>query len=64
MAKCGMVGCTEKVIGGFQHVVDAGSFEYPNATIEGGRTLWCKEHERMLDGRLYGGRYLNQKELA
>jgi hypothetical protein len=64
MAKCGLVGCDKKAVGGFQSIIDAGNFQNPNATIEGGRTLWCEEHESMLNSGPGGGRYLNQKELG
>jgi hypothetical protein len=63
MAKCGIVDCTEEVIGGFQSTIDAGSFENPKATIPGMQTFWCNDHERLLNKSLGKGRYLSGKEM-
>jgi hypothetical protein len=63
MAKCGLVDCDKKAVGGFVKSIPAGNFENPNATIPGMRTVWCKEHESMLNSGLYGGRYLKSTEL-
>jgi hypothetical protein len=63
MAKCGIVGCTDKVVGGFQGTLDAGHFQNPTATIPDQRTLWCKDHESSLNRGLGKGHYLSKKEL-
>jgi hypothetical protein len=65
MAKCGLVSCEEKPIGGFQELIDASSHDHPNATIEGMKTAWCGEHESMLRPSVLGkrGRRLTAKEL-
>jgi len=63
MAKCSLVGCTNKVIGGFQKTIDAGNFENPAATIPGMKTLWCRDHEDILNIGLGRGRYLIAREL-
>lgn len=64
MAKCSIVGCDKKAVGGFIKIIPTGSFQNPTATIEDGHTLWCKEHESMLNSGLNVGRYLNPKELG
>jgi len=66
MAKCSLSGCTEKPIGGFVELIDAGTFDNPNDTLEGMRTGWCKAHESMLRPTTFGtgGRSLTKKELA
>lgn len=66
MAKCCMGGCTEKPIGGFVELIDAGTFDNPNDTLEGMRTGWCKAHESMLRPTVAGsrGRWLTKRELA
>jgi hypothetical protein len=63
MAKCGMRDCTEKVIGGFQSTIAAGTFENPEATIPGMQTFWCKTHESGLKQGLGRGRHLSGEEL-
>lgn len=63
MAKCGVVGCTETITGGFQSAMDAGNLQNPMATIPGMRTLWCKDHEGNLNRGLGRGHYLTPKEL-
>jgi hypothetical protein len=64
MAKCGIVGCDKRAVGGFTETTPAGSFDNPTATIESGRTLWCEEHESMLNSGPDGGRYLKRTELV
>jgi hypothetical protein len=56
VAKCGLVGCTEKVVGGFREVIDVGDFQNPTATIPGLRTLWCGSHESLLRPKVLGKR--------
>jgi hypothetical protein len=56
MAKCALVGCNEKPVGGFMELLDAGSFDSPNATIPGLKTAWCKTHEDMLRPSVLGKR--------
>lgn len=65
MAKCNLVGCEEKPIGGFQEFIHAGSSNFPNATIEGMKNAWCKSHEGMFRPDCVGkrGRWLTAKEL-
>jgi hypothetical protein len=63
MAKCGVVDCTEGVIGGFERSINAGNFENPTATIPGMRTLWCEDHESALNKGLGQGRYLSAEDL-
>jgi hypothetical protein len=66
MAKCNLGGCEEKAIGGFQELLDASSFDFPNATIKGSQTAWCKSHEAMLRPTVIGvrGKQLTAKELT
>jgi len=65
MSKCSLVNCTEKIVGGFQEIIDVGTFDHPNATIPGLRTHWCDTHESMLRPTILGkrGRWLTAEEL-
>jgi hypothetical protein len=63
MAKCGVVNCTEKVVGGFESTIDAGHFQSSTATIPGLLTYWCKDHEEGLNQDLGQGHYLSEQEL-
>jgi len=66
MAKCSVVGCEQKVVGGFKELISASSYENPSATIEGMRTLWCQEDEFMLRPTVAGkrGKFLTASQLA
>lgn len=66
MTKCSLSGCENPVIGGFKEIIDAGNFDNPHATIEGMKTLWCKEHKNWLSDDLYGkrGKFLSVIELT
>jgi hypothetical protein len=66
MAKCSLVGCANKPIGGFQKIIDAGTLDDPSATLLGTRTNWCEAHQEMLRPSTYGkrGRYLRSDELG
>jgi hypothetical protein len=35
MAKCSLVGCTQKPTGGFLELIDASDFDHPDATLDG-----------------------------
>lgn len=63
MVKCSIVGCAGIVSGGFQEVIQAGSFENPFATLPGLRTLWCDEHQPMLSQGLGDGDYLSEDDV-
>jgi hypothetical protein len=39
-------GCTEKVVAGYEEVLDAGDHDNPYATMPGLRAAWCKKHEQ------------------
>jgi hypothetical protein len=63
MPKCSVVGCNQRVIGGFQKLIDVtNSQSNTRETIPGSRTFWCKEHEEHLNRGLGSGRYLNTEE--
>jgi hypothetical protein len=65
MAKCGIVGCEAKAIGGFKEIIEAGNFDDPNATIDGMITTWCVEHEGLRSTvRGKRGKFLTPKELG
>jgi hypothetical protein len=53
MPKCGMRGCSDKVIGGFRERIDAGNYQDPGAEIPGLITSWCKAHESALRPTTY-----------
>lgn len=63
MVKCSVVGCDAPVVGGFQEVIDASSFDDPGATLDGMKRAWCAEHERSLKRNLPRGRFLTRAEL-
>ncbi len=63
MAQCGVIGCAKWVSGGFQAVVEAGTFESPFATTPTMRTLWCEDHESLLNKGLGNGDYLTEDEV-
>ena len=65
MAKCSMSGCNNKVVGGFQELIDVGNFQEPNATAPGMITVWCAEHEAELRPTVAGmpGRSLGPQQL-
>jgi hypothetical protein len=65
MTKCSLVGCQEKVVGGFQEIIDTGNFKNPIATIEGMRTIWCESHKDSLRSHVIGkqGTWLAAKDL-
>jgi hypothetical protein len=65
MAKCGIVGCAEKAIGGFREIVDARTLDDPTAAIPGLTTCWCKAHESTLRPTVLGKRgvWLTEKQL-
>lgn len=63
MEKCGVRGCTEKVVGGFQHVIDAGHLGDPSATLLGAKRFWCASHEQSLKQNLGKGRFLSKAQL-
>jgi hypothetical protein len=66
MARCAVVGCEEKVIGGFQETLSAGSFQRPAAGIKGGKIGWCATHQSLLLSKTLGksGVRLTVKELG
>lgn len=63
MVKCWIVGCTGKVVGGFQHILDAATTDDPKATLPGMKRAWCKDHEQEAKKGLGRGRFLTQEEL-
>jgi hypothetical protein len=65
MAKCGLVGCQEKVVGGFRELIVAGHTQDPSATIPGLQTFWCRSHEDSLRPHVLGKRgvWLSGKDL-
>ena len=65
MAKCSLVGCTNKPEGGFEKLIDAGTFDDPGATLRGTRIAWCAIHRETLEPKTYGlrGRSLSSVEL-
>jgi hypothetical protein len=63
LAKCGVVGCKGKIIGGFQEVHAVGHTHAPHATIPGDYIFWCEEHEHVLTQGLGYGRFFADKEL-
>lgn len=66
MAKCSVVGCEQKAVGGFKELISASSYDDPSASIEGMRTLWCKEDEALLRPTIAGkrGKFLTASQLA
>lgn len=56
MAKCAVVGCNEKAVGGFMEIIDAGTLQDPTATIPGLRTFWCESDEELLRPTVSGKR--------
>jgi len=63
MQKCGVVGCTRTVVGGFQEVLKVPILEDPNATILGMQRFWCAIHESSLNRNLPHGHYLRGDKL-
>jgi hypothetical protein len=65
MAKCSLVGCNNKPVGGVEEIVDAGSFDHPHATLPGLKTAWCIEHKEWLspEAMMRRHRTLTKKEL-
>jgi hypothetical protein len=65
MAKCTLVGCKNRAIGGVEEILDASHLQDPFATIPGMRTAWCREHEEMLKSSTFGKRVrkLTRQEL-
>ena len=63
MPKCMYEGCTEKVVGGYEDILDAGDHENPHATLPGMKTAWCKTNEQKAKQSLGRGRFLSQEEL-
>jgi len=65
MAKCALVGCDNKPVGGVERIIDAGNFDNPNATLPGLKTAWCAEHESWLAPEALARRHrkLTKREL-
>lgn len=63
MVKCSMVGCTGKVVGIFEEIVDAATIADPTATLRGAKTAWCREHAQTAREGLCRGRFLTQAEI-
>jgi hypothetical protein len=65
MAKCSLIGCNEKAVGGFQAIIDAGDMVNPTTTRLGLKTAWCHDHRESIVADLSGkrGRYLTQQEM-
>jgi hypothetical protein len=63
IAKCFIHGCTGRVVGGFQRILDAATIDDPNATLPGLKKAWCREHEQEGREGLGRGRFLTQAEL-
>jgi len=65
MAKCALVGCENKPVGGIEEIIDAGDLNNPNATLPGLKTAWCAEHESWIapQVRLKRHRKLTRQEL-
>ena len=65
MVKCSLVGCEEKVVGGFQEFIDVGYIGNPNATAPGMKTAWCESHKNSLSSHVLGkrGDWLTAKQL-
>jgi hypothetical protein len=55
-----MIGCTEKVIGGFQELVDVSTLDNPGGTIPGLTIYWCAGDEDSLLAATVGkhGRFI------
>jgi len=65
MAKCGVIGCSEKAVGGFQEMIEAGDMMNPSATLPGLRTFWCEYHKESLQAHVLAKRgvWLRGKDL-
>jgi hypothetical protein len=55
-----------RAVGGFEEIIDASSFDFPNSTLTGLKTGWCEQHRSTLQPKTYAkrGRALTAKELA
>jgi hypothetical protein len=56
MAKCALIDCNERAIGGFQELVDIATITNPGATIPSLITCWCAAHQEMLEEEVFGKR--------
>jgi hypothetical protein len=65
MAKCGVGGCTDTPIGGFQEVLNVGHMQDPGAEMAGSGTFWCADHESALRPKTFAkqGYYLSKGQL-
>jgi hypothetical protein len=65
MTTCSVVGCDEKVVGGFREIIPAGHLQDATASIPGPRTCWCRTHETSLRAGVVGkrGERLSPKDL-
>ena len=63
MVKCGLVGCEEKAVGGFQEILRTHQSAY--AIIDGLNSAWCARHEESLRRHVLGkrGTWLTAKDL-